>query len=233
MIFRQLFDRETSTYTYLIADEATSEAALIDPVREQVERDLLILEELGLRLVLTLDTHVHADHVTGSGLLRERTGCKTALSADAGAGCPDILLADGARLKVGSIEIEARHTPGHTNGDITYVIEDHEPPLAFTGDTLLIRGCGRTDFQQGNAASLFESVRNEIFTLPDTTRVFPGHDYQGHTMSTVGEEKRFNRRISDSQSKEAFIETMANLRLALPKNIEAAVPLNLTCGRAG
>jgi len=231
MLFRQLFDRESSTYTYLLADEETREAILIDPVREQVERDVQILEELGLTLVYSLETHVHADHVTSSGVLRKRLGCQTVLSAVAGAGCPDVLVEDGEVLEVGSIRVEARHTPGHTNGDVTYVVTGPDGgPRAFTGDTLLIRGCGRTDFQQGDADALYDSVMTKIFSLPDDTPIYPGHDYKGRTSSTVGEEKRHNPRLGGGTTREAFREIMANLNLAQPKKIDVAVPANLRCG---
>lgn len=231
MIFRQLFDRETCTYTYLLADADTREAVLIDPVLEQVERDIELLEELGLELVLCLDTHVHADHVTASGLLRKRLGCRTVVSAAAGTGCPDILVDDGDVLEVGALRIEARHTPGHTDGDVTYVATGDQGQLAFTGDTLLIRGCGRTDFQQGDSDALYDSVHAKIFTLPDETPIYPGHDYRGRTMSTVGEEKRFNPRLGDGTTREAFRAIMAELDLARPKRIDEAVPANLRCGR--
>ena len=231
MLFRQLFDRESSTYTYLLADEETREAVLIDPVRENVERDVGLLEELDLRLTHTLETHVHADHVTASGILRQRLGSQTVLSSAAGAGCPDVLVEDGQRLRVGGIEIEARHTPGHTDGCVTYVVhEGAEVPMAFTGDTLLIRGCGRTDFQQGDAPTLYRSVHEKIFSLPDETRIFPGHDYQGRTMSTVGEEKALNPRLGAGKDEPQFVRIMENLELAYPKKIDEAVPANLHCG---
>lgn len=231
MLFRQLFDHASSTYTYLVADEETREAALIDAVREQVERDVELLAELDLTLVYALETHVHADHVTASGLLRERLGAETVLSAAAGAGCPDRLVEDGEVLRLGRLEIEARHTPGHTDGDVTYVVRDGGRPLAaFTGDTMLIRGCGRTDFQQGDAERLYDSVHRRIFSLPDETPIYPGHDYRGFTSSTVGEEKRLNRRLREDIGRAAFVEIMENLDLAQPKQIHVAVPANLRCG---
>lgn len=230
MLFRQLFDPESSTYTYLLADEASREAVLIDPVRDQVERDVQLLEELGLTLVYSLETHVHADHVTSSGVLRQRLGSKSVLSAAAGAGCPDVLVEDGQVLRVGSIAIEARHTPGHTAGCVTYVVRAEGETLAFTGDTLLIRGCGRTDFQQGNAGTLYESVHQKIFSLADATRIYPGHDYTGRMMSTVAEEKKFNPRLGGGKTKNEFVEIMANLKLAYPKKMDEAVPANMQCG---
>ncbi len=193
MFFRQLFDHESSTYTYLLADPERKLAVLIDPVRDQHKRDAGLLEELGFTLLHTLETHVHADHISGSGLMRERFGSRSVMSVHAGAGCADVLVQTGDRIAMGAYELEARLTPGHTNGCVSFV--DHEGARVFTGDTLLIRGCGRTDFQQGDAGTLYDSVHRELFSLPDTFAVYPGHDYQGRTASTVGEEKRFNPRL--------------------------------------
>ena len=228
MLFRQLFDPESSTYTYLLADEKTREAVLIDPVLEQVERDLTLLSELDLRLVAALDTHVHADHVTALGTLRDRTGAKTVLSERAGVGCADVYAKDGDRIRFGSYELEARETPGHTNGCVTYVTGDRT--MAFTGDALLIRGSGRTDFQQGDARQLYRSVHEKVFTLPDSCLIYPGHDYKGRTASSVGEEKRHNPRLGGGKSEEQFVEIMAKLQLAYPKKIDVALPANLHCG---
>jgi glyoxylase-like metal-dependent hydrolase (beta-lactamase superfamily II)/rhodanese-related sulfurtransferase len=228
MLMRQLFDPETSTYTYLLADEATREAVLIDPVLEQVDRDLQVLRELDLTLRWAVDTHVHADHVTGLGTLRERTGCKTVLSERAGTGCADVLVKQGDRIPFGAHALEVRETPGHTNGCVTYVTDDHT--MAFTGDALLIRGCGRTDFQQGDARTLYRSIREQVFTLPDTTRIYPGHDYKGRTVSTVGEEKRWNPRLGVERTEDEFVDIMAKLQLAYPKKIDVALPANLQCG---
>jgi sulfur dioxygenase len=228
MLMRQLFDPETSTYTYLLADEGTGEAVLIDPVIEQVERDLQVLRELDLTLRWALDTHVHADHVTGLGTLRARTGCQTVLSERAGTGCADVLVKQGDRVPFGRHALEVRETPGHTDGCVTYVTDDHA--MAFTGDALLIRGCGRTDFQQGDARTLYRSVHGQVFSLPDATRVYPGHDYKGRTVSTVGEEKRWNPRLGAGTTPEAFVEIMARLQLAYPKKIDVALPANLQCG---
>ena len=184
MLLRQLFDYETWTYTYLLADEESGDALLIDPVIDQVERDIKLLRELGLRLVYTLDTHAHADHITGSGLLRKRTGSKAVIGAQAGAEGADLLVEDGSRLSIGSINLEVRATPGHTDGCVTFVTSDHRH--AFTGDALFIRGTGRTDFQHGSAQRLFRSIHDKIFTLPDDTIIWPGHDYRGFTFTTVG-----------------------------------------------
>jgi len=230
MYFRQLIDRESSTYTYLLADEETREAVLIDPVREQIERDVALLDELDLTLRYVLETHVHADHITSAGVLRQRLGAKTVLSAAAGAGCPDVLVEDGQVIAVGGMRIEARHTPGHTGGCATYVVDDGSAQRAFTGDTLMIRGCGRTDFQEGDAGTLYDSVWNKILTLPDATAIYPGHDYRGRTMTTVGEEKRLNPRLGQERNKAEFIEIMAGLKLAMPKKLNVAVPANLRCG---
>jgi len=228
MLLRQLFDRETWTYTYLIADEESGEAVLIDPVIDQLERDIKLLEELGLKLVYTLDTHTHADHITGSGLLRKRLGSKAVTGAHAGAEGADLLVDDGSRLKVGSVELEVRSTPGHTDGCITVVTADHNH--AFTGDALFIRGTGRTDFQQGSAERLYRSIHDKIFTLPDDTIIWPGHDYRGMTFTTVGEEKRLNPRVGDGRTEAEFAEIMDNLHLPTPKKLDIAVPANLLCG---
>lgn len=230
MLFRQLFDEDTWTYTYLLADPETKEALIIDPVLERADRDARLISELGLELVYSLDTHVHADHVTGSGAMRETFGAQTVLSKAAGVDCADITLDDGDTLRFGSYEIEARQTPGHTGGDLTYVVRDGERTLAFTGDALLVRGCGRTDFQQGDARRLFRSVRDRIFSLPDDALVYPGHDYRGRTVTTVGEEKALNPRLRLEVTEEQFVEIMDNLGLADPKRMHVAVPANLACG---
>jgi glyoxylase-like metal-dependent hydrolase (beta-lactamase superfamily II)/rhodanese-related sulfurtransferase len=226
MLFRQLFDPATSTYTYLLADDATREAVIIDPVKEEVERDCALLEELGLELKYAIDTHAHADHVTGAGLLARRTGAKTAISAAAGVACADVKLEDEQVLRFGEHELRVMHTPGHTNGCASYTIGDK----VFTGDALLIRGSGRTDFQQGDAARLYQSVHEKIFTLPDDTRVFPGHDYNGRESSTVGEEKAHNPRLATDRSVEDFVGLMAALKLPYPKRIDVALPANMRCG---
>lgn len=228
MLLRQLFDPETSTYSYLLADEVTREAVIIDPVKEQLERDATLIEELGLRLVYALDTHVHADHVTGAGALRQRLGAKTVISAKADVACADVAVRDGDAIRFGNHVLEVRETPGHTDGCVTYVTEDRK--MAFTGDALLIRGSGRTDFQQGNSRTLYNSVREKIFTLPDDTLLYPGHDYKGRTLSTVGEEKALNPRLGVAKTEAEFVQIMANLGLAPPKRIDVAVPANLSCG---
>jgi len=228
MLLRQLFDHETWTYTYLLADEETGEAVLIDPVIDQLERDIKLLDDLGLKLVYTLDTHAHADHITGSGLLRKRLGSKAVVGANAGTEGADELVNDGSKLRFGGLALEVRATPGHTEGCVTYVTSDHKH--AFTGDALFIRGTGRTDFQQGSAERLFRSIHDKIFTLPDDTIIWPGHDYRGLTFSTVGEEKRLNPRVGDGKTEAQFAEIMDNLNLPAPKKIDVAVPANLHCG---
>jgi glyoxylase-like metal-dependent hydrolase (beta-lactamase superfamily II)/rhodanese-related sulfurtransferase len=228
MLFRQLLDPETSTYTYLLADDETREAVLIDPVREQVPRDAQLLEELELRLVYTLETHVHADHVTGGGLLRQRLGCRLVVGARTGVLTADLQVAEGDEVRVGRHALQARETPGHTDGCVTYA--SLEENMAFTGDALLIRGCGRTDFQQGDARTLYDSVRRKILSLPDATRLYPGHDYQGRTVTTVAEEKRFNPRLGDEKTVEEFVKLMEGLGLAFPKRMDEAVPGNMVSG---
>jgi glyoxylase-like metal-dependent hydrolase (beta-lactamase superfamily II)/rhodanese-related sulfurtransferase len=228
MLFRQLFDPETSTYTYLLADEASREAVIIDPVHEQFERDAGLIGELGLRLVAVLDTHVHADHVTAQGLLRERFGAQSVMSERSGAVCADRLVKHGDRIEFGRHALEVRETPGHTNGCLTFVC--HEARMAFTGDALLIRGCGRTDFQSGSSRALFQSVRERVFTLPEDTLIYPAHDYKGRTVSTVAEEKQHNPRLGMSRSLADFNQLMAALNLPYPRKMDASVPVNLACG---
>ncbi|MEQ1756086.1 MAG: rhodanese-like domain-containing protein [Micropepsaceae bacterium] len=229
MIFRQLFDPQSSTYTYILADERTREAVIIDPVFEQARREIALIGELGLKVVASLDTHVHADHVTGAWLLRQSLGSKIALSGKSGASGADIYLAHGEKVPFGSRHVEARATPGHTNGCMTYVLDDGS--MAFTGDALLIRGCGRTDFQQGSAHTLFHSIHDQIFSLPDNCVIYPGHDYNGSTSSSVGEEKKFNPRLATSIREDDFRGFMDNLGLAHPKLMEIAVPANMKCGQ--
>ncbi|MEZ4320480.1 MAG: MBL fold metallo-hydrolase [Myxococcota bacterium] len=229
MIFRQLFDTDTSTYTYLLGDPEPGAAVLIDPVVAQVERDLQIVRELGLTLSASLDTHVHADHVTGAWALKQRTGCEIVYPAGSGASGADREVGTGDVLQYGSVRIEARLTPGHTNGSVTYVLADHT--MAFTGDAVLIRGCGRTDFQEGCAVTLYRSVHEQIFTLPDSTLLYPGHDYKGRTVTTVGEEKAHNPRLGGGRTVDEFRAIMEGLDLAYPKRIDEAVPANLLLGR--
>jgi sulfur dioxygenase len=228
MLFRQLFDADTWTYTYLLADETTREAILIDPVIEQVERDVQLLKDLDLQLTWVADTHVHADHVTAAGVLTRRLGGKAVLSERAGAVMADRLVKDGDRLPFGERALEVRETPGHTSGCLTYALDG--AGMAFTGDALLIRGCGRTDFQQGDAATLYRSVHGKIFTLPPSTALYPGHDYKGRTVTSVDEEVRLNPRLGSGKTEAEFVEIMTHLELAYPKRMDVAVPANLRSG---
>jgi sulfur dioxygenase len=224
--FRQLFDEKTWTYTYIVADSETKQAIIIDPVRDQVERDMRLLSELGLMLTYILDTHIHADHITGSGIMREKTGAKIALGEGAAIAKPDILLRDGEILTVGNMEVKALSTPGHTEGCTSFVIGD----MLFSGDVLFIRKTGRTDFQQGSPEKMYHSIKDKMYTLPDDTKVYPGHDYAGHMMSTIGEEKQYNSRIKSDTTLEAFTETMNELHLPAPKFLDVALRANLRLG---
>ena len=228
MIFRQLFDTTSSTYTYLLADEQHGEALLIDPVFGQTNRDLALIDELGLKLVLAVDTHAHADHVTGAWLLKQLTGCKIASAKVIGAKHVDLPLEDGQEFGVKGVSLRALATPGHTDGCMSYVTADNA--MVFTGDALLIRGCGRSDFQQGSAKKLYHSITAKLFNLPDSCLVYPAHDYQGRTVSTIGEEKAFNVRVGDGANETDFIEFMQAMRLPHPKLIDEAVPANLRSG---
>lgn len=229
IVFRQIFDQQSSTYTYLLADPATRTAVLIDPVFEQARRDIALIGELELRLLFTLETHVHADHVTGAWLLRQRSGSKIALAQASKADGANLYLSPGDRIAFGNRHLEARATPGHTSGCMTYVLDDKS--MAFTGDALLIRGCGRTDFQQGDPHALYRSVRDRIFTLPDSCLLYPGHDYRGLTVTSVAEEKKFNPRLGGEIAEADFVGYMQNLHLPHPKQIDVAVPANMKCGR--
>lgn len=228
MIFRQLFDPQSSTYTYLLADAATREAVLVDPVFEQARRDAALVQELGLRLTATLETHVHADHVTGAWLLKQKLGSRIGAPAASGAEGADFLVGEEA-IRFGASSLEPRQTPGHTGACTTYVLDDRS--MAFTGDALLIRGCGRTDFQQGDAHQLFRSVREQIFSLPERCLLYPGHDYRGLTATSVGEEKLYNPRLGEAVGEADFVGYMQHLGLPHPKQIDVAVPANLRCGR--
>ena len=229
LVFRQLFDPQSSTYTYLLGDRASGAAVLIDPVFEQVRRDAALLGELGLTLVATLETHVHADHVTGASLLKRRTGSRIMLSQASRAEGADRYLMQDDVVAFGGRRLMVRATPGHTNSCLTYVLDDHS--MAFTGDCLLIRGSGRTDFQEGDAAAMYRSVHEQIFSLPDDCLLYPAHDYRGLTVTSVAEERRFNPRLGGEIGIGDFSGYMKNLRLAHPKLIDIAVPANLRCGR--
>lgn len=229
LILQQLFDPGSSTFTYLLGCKSSGEALLVDPVLEQKGRDLALVDELGLELKYVLNTHCHADHITSGGALRnERPEIRTVISAASGAKA-NIHTKHGDRVAFGSLALEVRATPGHTDGCVSYLFCAGKGPfMIFTGDALLIRGCGRTDFQQGNAARLHESVHEQIFSLPGDTIVYPAHDYKGRSASTVDEERKFNERLT--KSKEEFIDLMENLKLPYPKKIDKAVPANMVCG---
>merc|ERR1719473_648434 len=227
LIFRQLFDRSSCTYTYLLGAGGTG--VLVDPVNTKVERDLQFVAELGIKLKYVVNTHVHADHVTAGAMIKQRLpGVKSVLgAATAKAGAKaDMFLADGELLEFGGRGLRAVPTSGHTEGCTSFVLDDDS--MVLTGDTLFVRGCGRTDFQGGSSETLYDSVHKRLFTLPDDCIVYPGHDYNGRTASTIGEEKRLNPRLT--KSKADFVELMAALGLASPKFVDVAVPANLVCG---
>ena len=231
MLFRQLIDRDTSTYTYLLADLDAREAILIDTVKEQVDRDATLIEELGLTLVATLETHVHADHVTGAWLLKSKFGSEIIYPSSSGVDKADRLVGEGDVVRFGRRAVGVRLTPGHTDGCATFVLDDLSK--AFTGDALLIHGSGRTDFQQGDSRRLYRSVHDQILSLPAQTELYPGHDYKGRTVTTVGEEQKFNPRLGEGKTENDFVEIMDNLNLAYPRHIDRALPANLNLGREG
>ena len=226
MFFRQLFNYESKTYTYLVADPNTKEAVLVDPVLEQVERDHNLLQELDFKLRYCLETHIHADHITGTARLRELTGCLGVLPYKVQAKCADHLIRDGEILLIGSIPIQAIATPGHTNSHMAYRVNDDR---VLTGDALFIRGCGRTDFQGGDAGILFDSVTQRLFMLPEETLVYPAHDYRGRTVSTIEEERRWNPRFAKCE-RASFIKFMTNSDLPKPQKMMEAIPANEHCG---
>merc|ERR1712002_1138939 len=225
-MFRQLFDRESCTYTYLLADTASKEAVLIDPVIELSERDASLVKELGLNLKYVVNTHVHADHITGTGRLKKLLpGVKSIISSNSGAEA-DLLVKHGDTITFGGHKLEVAETPGHTEGCVTYINKD--AGCAFTGDALLIRGCGRTDFQGGSASTLYKSVWSKILSLPENFSLYPAHDYKGCMKTSVAEEKQFNPRLTKNE--EEFINIMAGLNLAYPKKIDESLPANMVCG---
>lgn len=226
LIFHQLFEKESSSYTYLLADPATREAIIIDPVLETVERDLSLIQELDLKLLYILETHIHADHITGSAEIKKRTSAKSAVSKKAGVCCADLELTENQELKFGGYSLKVMETPGHTSESLSFYCEG----MIFTGDSLMIRGTGRTDFQQGSAKDLYESIHKKVFSLPGETKVYPAHDYKGLLFSTVDLEKKFNPRVGGGKSPEEFVQIMKDLKLAEPTKIHQAVPANLACG---
>lgn len=226
LIFQQLFDYDTWTYTYLLADAVSKEAVLIDPVFEKVDRDLKLLDELGLNLKYVLDTHIHADHVTGSGKMRTLRGAKTAVPKNAKVPCADLNLSEGDVVDFGPFQIEVLESRGHTDASLSFVCEG----MLFSGDALLIRGTGRTDFQSGSASELYDSITKKFFTLPKETKIYPGHDYQGFSFSTIADEIKHNPRVGGGRTKEEFIKIMTDLKLAYPKKIDDALPANQACG---
>jgi sulfur dioxygenase len=227
MIFRQLFDATSGTYTYLIASRRGGEALIIDPVLEKVDRYLQLVRELDLRLVKAIDTHLHADHITGLGALRDRTQCVTVMGEQTKADVVSIRVAEGDTVDVEGIALEALYTPGHTDDSYSYLMQDR----VFTGDTLLIRGTGRTDFQNGDPRAQYDSIFNKLLKLPSETLLYPAHDYKGDTVSTIGEERACNPRLQ-VKSVDEYVDLMNNLKLANPKMMDVAVPANMHVGLA-
>ena len=225
-VFRQLFDKTSSTYTYIVGSKKTRECLIIDPVVDQLERDLNLLKQLDLKLTYILDTHVHADHITASGKLRKSTNAKIVLGSGNKIEGVDVLLNDGEVLEMGDVVVQAIHTPGHTSGCTTFKIEE----ALFTGDTVLIRRTGRTDFQGGSSAQLYKSITQKLWVFADDTVIYPGHDYTGFTTTTVGEEKKWNARVKEGITEEEFVKIMADLKLDYPKQIDVALPANLKLG---
>lgn len=225
MIFRQLFEQVSCTYTYILATGRGREAVIIDPVYEKVDQYVRLLNEIDVKLAITLDTHVHADHVTGSGQLKERLSCAIAMGEKSKANCVTVRLKDGEVLNVDGVKLKAIYTPGHTDDSYSYITDDR----VFTGDTLLIRGTGRTDFQNGDSQAAYDSLFNKLLKLDENTFVYPAHDYKGETVSTIGEEKAYNPRLQ-VKSVQEYVDLMGNLNLPYPRMIDVAVRENLTCG---
>lgn len=230
MIFRQLFEPASSTYTYLLACEATGKAILIDPVYETIERDLAVIRQLQLTLAYTLDTHIHADHLTGARKAKMLVGSKIAAPAMDRLSCVDEGIEEGRAFQAGELRLQPLFTPGHTDTHHAYVLEADGTTRIFTGDCLLIDGCGRTDFQNGDARRQFLSIREKLFRLPDDVLVYPCHDYEGRFVSTIAQEKKRNPRVGLRKSEAEFIEIMNKLKLPYPKRIDVAVPANSRCG---
>jgi sulfur dioxygenase len=226
MIFRQLFDHESSTYTYLLASRGGGEALLIDPVLSNIDQYLRLIEELDVELVFAADTHIHADHITALGKLRDELNCPTIMGEHSKANCVSLRIKDGEFIRFDGVELRGLYTPGHTDDSFSFVMNDR----VFTGDALLIRGTGRTDFQNGDSHRAYDSLFNKLLKLPDDTAVYPAHDYKGWTSSTIGEERRFNPRLQVSSAAE-YAQIMASLHLPDPKMMDIAIPANLACGQ--
>ena len=233
MIFRQLFEPNASAYTYLVGCEHSGQAALIDAVLETVERDLDLIRELGLTLACTVETHIHADHVTGAGRLRALTGSKAGFPEASGADFVDFTIREGEPVRLGEMQLRPLYTPGHTDDHHCYVVESGGAGRVFTGDALLIEGCGRTDFQNGDAATLYRSVHDKIFALPEETLVYPAHDYNQRHVSSIAQEQARNPRLGGGKTVEEFVAIMAGLNLPRPKKMDIAVPANRACGEVG
>lgn len=230
MIFRQLFEKTSSTYTYLLACEETRQCALIDTVVDTTDRDLSVLQELGLTLNYTIDTHIHADHLTAATKLKALTKSRIIYPEVCNLPCMDIGAKEGEEIRIGNISLHPLFTPGHTDHHFAYLFDNGTQKMVFTGDALLIEACGRTDFQSGNAATLYDSIHNKLFSLPNETLVYPGHDYSGRTISSIQQEKQRNPRLGDNKPKDEFVNIMDNLDLPYPKKIDFAVPGNEVCG---
>jgi glyoxylase-like metal-dependent hydrolase (beta-lactamase superfamily II) len=230
MIFRQLFEPQSSTYTYLLGCEVTAKAVLIDPVLEAVDHDLGLLRELGLELSYTIETHIHADHVTGAARLRSLVGSRIAVPEKSSAAHADLCIREGEQLDFGTLSLQPLYTPGHTDDHHAYLVCTADCLRVFTGDALMIDGCGRTDFQNGDAATLYRSVHEKIFSLPGDTLIYPGHDYNQRHVSTVAQEHARNPRLGGERTVEEFVSIVDGLDLPRPKRIDVAVPANLRCG---
>ncbi len=231
MVFRQLFEPQSSTYTYLIGCSDTRQAVLVDPVLETFARDLDLLADLGLELAYTLDTHIHADHLTSALKLQALTGAKIAVPSKTAIGCADILVSEDAPLNVGTLTLQPLFTPGHTDHHLSYLLDLGAGQAVMTGDCLLIDGCGRTDFQGGSSAVLYKSVHSKLFTLPGDALVYPGHDYQGRSVSSIAQERTRNPRLKDGTGEAEFVKIMAELGLPYPQKMDLAVPANMLCGQ--
>ncbi len=230
MMFRQLIDSTSSTYTYLLAARRGGEALIIDPVKEKLPQYLQLIEQLDVKLVKAIDTHTHADHVTALGDLRDKTGCVTLMGEYTKAECVSAHLREGEIVDVDGVKLKALYTPGHTDESFSFVLNPDKPEAVFTGDVLLIRGTGRTDFQAGDPEKSWDSIVNKLFKLPDDTLLYPGHDYKGWTVSSIGEERQYNPRLA-GKTREEYVQIMRNLNLPNPKLMDIAVPANLSCGQ--